>query len=270
MMNTALVIIAKENDQYDDIYRESHEMYANRYNYRIIVVKEDLIYKRKYKIKSIHYYGLQKWGVIFQPWIRSYRYAIVIDSHIMIHPNAPGIHQYFDQLQENIGCIDTHLYTSTYNIDISETEEVLFSKRKIYTSIIIAQPSLHSHFAKTLVEDVLVVMKSIYNKKKFNCFCGIPSGSLYTYKDDNHIINNIFLKNRSILLWLPKEINIAIILNNNIEKTKEIFREYSFIYNMNKDLDIKQIFKDEVNRKISIVILYEPCGSKKICIDVNN
>jgi hypothetical protein len=149
-------------EQYNRMFRSSHEAYAARHGYDFRVVTEFL--DQHYQHRSL--VTMQKFLVAGQPWSAAYDYVVFLDADTIIGAHAPPIHTaapfgdaigMVDEYSQptRAECIEFHMYKgwettgkeyySFCSIDF-ESDVVLNS------GLIVLQPAKHA-----------AVMQEIYN-----------------------------------------------------------------------------------------------------------
>lgn len=106
MVKTLLVTIAigkQYLQMYNELFRKSQEIYAKRHSYDFLVIT-DYLDKKNEKNMLVHF---NKILVCSQTWSDDYDFIVFIDADILIHPNAPPIHNCVDY-GDNIGIADEY------------------------------------------------------------------------------------------------------------------------------------------------------------------
>jgi hypothetical protein len=89
--------------EYNRLFRTSVENYCKIHNYDLFVLKDYL----DPSMKHPDMISLNKLLVCKQEWAKSYKFVVILDADILIHPNAPAIHTFVGSGQL-IGMIDEY------------------------------------------------------------------------------------------------------------------------------------------------------------------
>lgn len=161
-----IVIGDKYINEYNILFRKSHELYAKKHEYDFKIITNFLETKLSKSHKST--ISFQKILIGCQEWSSNYDYIIIIDADILINTNAPQIP--IDILNEKMGLVNEYSQPSEYerlaiqirmNWERTPTEYYKLGDPSfnidtdllLNTGFIIVQPSIHS-----------ILLKEIYNK----------------------------------------------------------------------------------------------------------
>jgi hypothetical protein len=98
-MKIAIVIVVIGKwlaELYQNFFRASHEQYARRYGYDLIIVKESMDTKNR----DIRTFYFQKTLVFSESWSEKYDHILYIDCDIFINPNALSVEYLVRKLEE--------------------------------------------------------------------------------------------------------------------------------------------------------------------------
>ena len=156
----AIAIGQQYLQQYNQIFRKSHEKYAKSHGYEFKVITDFIDDKYKHSKMSIFYQKMLVSDV-------KYDYVIFIDSDVLININAPPIHL-SEEFGDNIGIVDEYSQpTNQSRLQIQhmmgwETSAVdyyklcgldLNTKIVLNSGVLVIQPKKHKNF-----------LESVYNK----------------------------------------------------------------------------------------------------------
>jgi len=167
-MKVALAVIAigdKYLDDYNRIFRPSHESYAIRCGYHFRLITDYLDHSLHHK-DAITF---NKILVCSQPWSNEYDYIIVVDADILINPRAPSLHLAYNY-GDKIGIVDEFSqptpnlrlemekfndtnYNSGGDYYCHILEKYINTDKVFNTGVMVFQPLKHRDF-----------LESIYNK----------------------------------------------------------------------------------------------------------
>mgnify|MGYP000371266016 CR=1 FL=1 len=149
--------------QYNELFRQSHELYAKKcgYDFKVITEYIDENYKHADTI------SMQKQLICTLDWAKNYDFIICLDCDIIInHKQTPSIHNYYD-LGKKIGVVnqsqptlqarlagqrhkgleitaqDYYKLKSNHDID---TDHIINS------GMMVCQPKIHKDFLKTVYD----------------------------------------------------------------------------------------------------------------------
>ncbi len=157
--------------EYNRLFRASHELYAKRHDYDFQVVTDWIAGPKMRDTTSF-----QK--ILVASKFPEYDYVIFVDADILIHPEAPAIHLEIDG--ENIGCIDQWGQPNGRRLEIAqrhgwETSATdyyalagfkLDTNKVINTGVLVFQPALNAGICKEIYK--LWVERSIGHKRGFH------------------------------------------------------------------------------------------------------
>ena len=216
-ISVLLVTVAigeKHLEQYNKLFRKSHEKYAKKNNYDFKVVTDFLDNNGKKNIytENRRSISFNKILVCSQPWSKNYDYIIFVDSDILININiAPALHNYCDY-ENRIGIVDEFSQpTPEQRIEWQKLKRCRDKSASQYykvngdfnidTNIVINsgfmifQPNIHANFAENIYNKYIA---KTTNEKKG-----------YRHCDQQYIgyelqINNMYkiLPNKFNALWM--------------------------------------------------------------------
>lgn len=105
-----IVIGDKYINEYNILFRKSHELYAKKHGYDFKMITNFLETKLSKSHKST--ISFQKILIGCQNWSTEYDYIIIIDADILINTNAPQIS--VDTLKDKIGIINEYSQPTEY------------------------------------------------------------------------------------------------------------------------------------------------------------
>jgi hypothetical protein len=153
---TVIAITPSYLATYNNIFRESHELYAKKHSYDFRVVEHML----DYTVNHTSAFSYQKVMVCCQDWSSKYDYIVCIDGDIFINPDSPAIHLCID-FQDKIGIVDEKSQPSVDSrekYDGTGTEYYkkagidLNTRMELNTGVMVFQPKLHGNFLKSIFD----------------------------------------------------------------------------------------------------------------------
>uniref|UniRef100_A0A6C0CEP5 Uncharacterized protein n=1 Tax=viral metagenome TaxID=1070528 RepID=A0A6C0CEP5_9ZZZZ len=159
----ALAIGDKYLDQYNYLFRKSHEAYAEKHGYEFRVETDYL--EERCPDKAVC--SLNKILVCSQPWSAEYDFIIFIDSDIYINISAPPIHSCMN-FGDKIGIIneydhlvgyEQHVGTVRFKLDWGTASEyyakagfILDTELMLNTGVLVMQPAKHGEFLRNVFD----------------------------------------------------------------------------------------------------------------------
>jgi len=155
----AICIGDKYLQQYNQLFRKSHEIYAKKHGYDFQVLDNYIEPSYKYNKMSIYY---QKF-MVFENH-EDYDFIIYVDSDIFINPGSPSLHDFYD-FKDKIGIADEYSQpTPEIRIQIQkqmgwETSAKdyynlcdfdLDTKQVLNSGVLVIQPILHKEFLENI------------------------------------------------------------------------------------------------------------------------
>ncbi len=178
-MKVLLVTIAVGDrylQEYKRLFYESQRLYAEQNGYDFKVITEFLDKNNQHPACV----SFNKILVCDQEWSKDYDYIIFIDADILIHKNAPPIHNYINY-ENCIGIVDEYSQPSRERrIDIQRSMGWETSAKEYYklcgfdidtlmvfnSGVLVLQPKLHNEFLKGIYNKY--VSKSISHPRGFH------------------------------------------------------------------------------------------------------
>ncbi len=157
--------------EYNRLFRASHELYAKRHGYDFQVVT-DWISEPKVRDTT----SFQK--ILVPSRFPEYDYVVFVDADILINPLAPAIH--LEVTDEGIGCVDQWSQPNGRRLEIArrhgwETSATdyyglagfkLETDKVINTGVLVFQPALHAGICKEIYK--LWIERSIGHRRGFH------------------------------------------------------------------------------------------------------
>ncbi len=166
-------------NEYNILFRKSHELYAKKHGYDFKMITTFLETRLSKSHKST--ISFQKILIGCQDWSSNYDYIVIVDADILINRNAPAIP--IDTLNEKIGLVNEYSQPTEYErlaiqirmdwertasdyYQLGDPSFTLDTDLLLNTGFIIIQPSRHSSFLQDIYNKY--ILKSINHKRKFH------------------------------------------------------------------------------------------------------
>jgi hypothetical protein len=201
---TVIAIGEKYVEEYNNLFRKSHEAYANKNGYDFKLITEYLDNTVKPTIGSILF---SKFLVCSQDWSNDYDYIVFIDADIFININSPPIH--LNEFNGCIGIVDEYsqptpelriIFQQRHNWETSGSDYYkihgnfnITTDKVLNAGLIVMQPSIHRKFLEELYNK--------YIKKAEDHPCGYHFEQCVLGYELH--VNNLFkvLDNRFNAIW---------------------------------------------------------------------
>ena len=108
-MKVVLVTIAvgeKYLNEYNFLFRKSHEHYAKRHGYDFRIITEPYDKTSKFTFETLRILSTKMFICSYE-WAQEYDYIIFVDADVFINPEAPALHSAYD-FGDKIGIVDEY------------------------------------------------------------------------------------------------------------------------------------------------------------------